>query len=181
MATSRPSFRSRARTTRPMPPAAQLPLNVVSPAKNVGCRRQRNLRLTPGFLASAMFIGGHQPQGAPIRCGGSRRLRRKTTCSRGAACYREGKARASHLPPRRFGRESQLPTPPPDSAIPDRLSPLELHVHARPISEVRESAGHKRVGSTDVRLVLRAKIGVLGEVLERLPYLVGAGIGGIVD
>src|SRR2546422_10133132 len=65
--------------------------------------------------------------------------------------------------------------------LPLGLSPLGLHVHARPIGEGRESAGHKRVGSTDVRLVLRAKVGVLGEVLERLPNLVGARIGDIVD
>src|SRR6266545_1286298 len=58
---------------------------------------------------------------------------------------------------------------------------LGLHVDGRPISEGREATRHERVSSTDVGLVLRAKVGVLREILERLPHLVGAGIEAVVD
>jgi hypothetical protein len=56
-----------------------------------------------------------------------------------------------------------------------------LQVDLRPIGEGCEAAGHERVGSTDVHLALRAKVGLLREVLEHLSYLVGAGIGAVVD
>ena len=46
-----------------------------------------------------------------------------------------------------------------------------FHVDARPVDEFREAARHEGIGRRDMPLMLRAEVGVCGELLEHLTHL----------